>query len=1022
MDAVRNLPSVDETEMVGRSSLMKLAALAKRLRRANLTVGDSSALAEIEISRVTSDSREVAPGDLFVAVRGLRADGHDYLDGVIEAGAAAVVVERGDLDGRVPCLRVSNGAAALGELVAELAGDPATRMSLVGLTGTNGKTTTSYLLEAIVRAANRSPGIIGTVSYRYAGTDHPAPYTTPVPDVLHQTFAAMADAGVDVAIVEVSSAALSMERVAGTRFDVAAFSNLSQDHLDIHGDMTAYGAAKARLFSERLADFSKRLNDKGCAVINIDDPAAEQMIAAATGKRILKVSAQGAVAADVRVVSSELRIDGIRAVVATPRGQLTVESEQLLGDYNIANLALAIGVSEALGIEHAAISRGIGEMRGVPGRVERVVFSPEDDRGLDIIVDYAHTPDALVNVLCSLRSLCKGRLICVFGCGGDRDPAKRLPMGRAVAENADLAFVTSDNPRTEDPLSIIDQILPGIPNPFFVDADRGIAIRAAIAEAAPGDVVLIAGKGHEDYQILGTEKIHFDDREHAAAAARARPRWSLAELAEAVGARASSGDVSGTSSDALAIDRITIDGRTATRGDLYVSIRGERVDGHDYIDQAVGRGAVAAVVEAAAMKEHSGSTVPFLEVGDGREALGAIGRLVRRQWGMPLIGVTGSAGKTTTKDLIAAALASQTPLKSRGSLNNETGVPLTLLKLRKHHRVAVVEMGMRGLGQIRYLCDFAEPTVGIVTNAGVAHIGVVGSASDIVKGKSEMFASLPDGGIAIYPADDERLAMTARAASKQLSFGEEPSADVRLVSYASRADGTSDLQITANNERVNVHLGLSGRHNAINATCAMAAAIAVGVSMTDAAAGLERALPPAMRGERELVSGRHLLIDCYNSNPAALAAALTTVSELAGLGAGRALAVIGDMLELGESAEHDHREAGKFAATLGIDVVAIGQWATQTADGAIAAGGTATVADDPVAAGDAAMKRSSGGDWILFKASRGAKLERVVDAVRESALSMSSGEDTETSSIHSENDSSNNNSSHNNSSSNKENG
>jgi UDP-N-acetylmuramyl-tripeptide synthetase len=482
-----------------RSNRMTLRQLIEGLAGARV-IGDAS----VEVRGVHDDSRKIGTGDVFVAVKGLRSDGHDFAARAIAQGAAAIVVER-ELDVSVPQVVVPSTAKALGVLVGRALGDPAAAMTLIGVTGTNGKTTTTYLVESILEAAGHRPGVIGTVELRWGGTSVPASYTTPTPRQLHETLAKMKAAGVTHVVMEVTSIALAQERVAGMRFAVAAFSNLTQDHLDIHGSMDAYREAKRRLFAPELLD--------GTAVVNIDDPAGEAMLAG-VGKA-LRVSADGA-PADLRVVAQDSTVRGIVARVATPRGELAIESRPLIGHYNVANLALAIGIAEALGLPHEAIARGIAALPGVPGRVERVA----NDADLDIFVDYAHTPDALANVLAAVRPLTKRRLICVFGCGGDRDPTKRPKMGAAVAALADLAVVTSDNPRTEDPRAIIDQILPAVPRPFFVDVDRRTAIRAAIAEATPGDVVLIAGKGHEDYQIIGTTKHHFSDHEVIAEAVK----------------------------------------------------------------------------------------------------------------------------------------------------------------------------------------------------------------------------------------------------------------------------------------------------------------------------------------------------------------------------------------------------------------------------------------------------------------------------------------------------------------------
>ena len=974
---------------------MTLEDLASAVRGARV-IGD----AKVAVGAVRDDSRAVQPGDVFVAVRGMRSDGHAFIETAIARGAAAIVVEREVEAPRVarpeepqartremiPQVIVPSGAAALGAMIARSLGDPAKAMTLVGVTGTNGKTTTTYLVEAILRAAGKEPGVIGTVSYRWGGQTFDAPYTTPTPQVLHETFAKMRAAGVTHVVMEVSSAALAMARLAGTTFAVAAFSNLTQDHLDVHGTMASYAAAKRLLFTEHLA---------GTAVVNVDDPEGEAMAAGCA--KVLRVSIEPpegtgspgsslAKPADIRVVTQESTVRGIRCTFGTPRGEVSLEAKPLIGHYNVANLALATGIAEALGIDHAAIAAGIASLAGVPGRVERVPNEAE----LDIFVDYAHTPDALRNVLAALRPLTNRRLICVFGCGGDRDPTKRPKMGAAVAELADLAIVTSDNPRTEDPRAILDAILPAVPRPFFVDVDRRTAIRAAIDAATPGDVVVIAGKGHEDYQILGTTKIHFDDREEAKLATTLRAFRTVHEVAHdaakgrvKVGAPKAEGDgFTPAPGDDAEIHRVVIDSRIAAPGDLYVAIRGETHDGHAFVDAAIAAGASASMVE-----RDVPASVPQILVGDTRLALGKLAHAHRLRWSVPeaegqdtkkIVAITGSAGKTTTKELARAALAAAgTTLAAEGSLNNETGVPLTLLGLRAFHQYGVIEMGMRGAGQIEYLTRIAEPDVAVVVNAGTAHIELLGSTDAIARAKAEIWLGLRDGGTIVYPADDARLLAHAREHrphARMVSFGEK-GADVALASYEPR-DAGGVLVIDAFGQRHDLHLQLVGHHAAIDACAALAAAHAAGASIEQALSGLARARPAAMRGEIVDVGGRHVIVDCYNANPASMAAALRTLAERSKHG----LAVVGDMLELGEHAPAAHTAVGALAKELGLGVIALGERAALV----VAAGG-GEVAADPAAAAERALARTKPGDWILLKASRGMKLERVLAAMKERA-------------------------------------
>jgi len=957
-------------------------------------VGGATDPGEIDVRRVSSDSREVAAGDVFVAIKGLRADGHDLAADAVARGAVAVVAER-QLDVEVPQIIVPRSAAALGWLVARSLGNPAKGMTLIGITGTNGKTTTTFLVEEILRAAGHVPGVIGTVTYRWPGTTIDAPYTTPTPQVLHDTFTKMREAGVTHVVMEVSSIALAMDRVAGIEFAVAAFSNLTQDHLDVHGTMEAYSDAKRRLFADYL---------DGTAVVNVDDPAGPTM--AAGCPKVLRVTAKNKLT-EIRVVEKASTVRGITATLVTPTGELAIEARPLIGDYNVDNLALAVGIAEALAIPHEAIVRGLASLPTVPGRVERV----PNDADLDIVVDYAHTPDALRNVLRALRPLTAHRLVCVFGCGGDRDPTKRPKMGAAVAELADLAFVTSDNPRTEDPRAIIDQILPAVPKPAFVDPDRRVAIRAAIAEATPGDVVLIAGKGHEDYQIVGTTKHHFDDREEAKAAVFDRFRRTHVALADDANGALRGGpeldlDAPENRGSIPAFTggfctRVVIDSRIAATGDLYVAIRGEQHDGHAFCAAAIRAGATAVMVERGDklwgpveptliapdledLREGGTLRAAVIVVDDTRIALGAIARGHRERWGGKLVAVTGSAGKTTTKELTRSALSVAGPTHaSEGSLNNETGVPLTLLGLRPFHAFGVVEMGMRGKGQIEHLTQLAQPDVAVVINAGTAHIELLGTTDAIAEAKSEIWIGLREGGTIVLPADDERLERLARAhqpRARHVTFGRGVG-DVQLVDYSARDTG-SRIAIDAFGTRHELDLHLVGEHSAIDACAALAAAHAAGASVAQAVAGLSRARPPAMRGEVVEVAKRKVIVDCYNANPASMTAALHALAERATGLAG--LAVIGDMLELGELAPQAHREIGALAKELGLAVVALGEHAASVV---VAAGGQprAEIADSPAAAAARALERTSIGDWILLKASRGMRLERVLEAMQETA-------------------------------------
>ncbi len=476
------------------------------------------------------DSRRVAPGDCFVALRGEATDGHRYLGEARQLGAVALVVEDPGAAEPLglPTAVVPDARRTLALLASAFFGHPSRELSLIGVTGTNGKTSVTYLVESILNRQGRRTGLIGTVEIRYAGERRRTLHTTPESLDLQQILRDMCTREVDAVVMEVSSHGISASRVAGCRFRVGAWTNLTQDHLDYHGTMDGYREAKTRFFSEHLTPSST-------AVLNLDDPAAPAFreAAASAGAAILGVSARGAAGAEVRVREARVGLSGTSAVLDLPSGRIAVELP-LVGAFNLENLAVAAGIAVALDVPPEAIAEGASRCPQVPGRVERVP-APRPEAPA-VLVDYAHTPDAMEKLLASLRPLARGRLIAVFGCGGDRDRSKRPQMAEAVARYADRVIVTSDNPRTEDPEAILDDIEPGLARlrrvapeqlrtedgAFCRLADRRAAIRLAIHLAGSGDTVVIAGKGHEDYQIIGRERLPFDDREEARRALAAR--------------------------------------------------------------------------------------------------------------------------------------------------------------------------------------------------------------------------------------------------------------------------------------------------------------------------------------------------------------------------------------------------------------------------------------------------------------------------------------------------------------------
>jgi UDP-N-acetylmuramoyl-L-alanyl-D-glutamate--2,6-diaminopimelate ligase len=476
-----------------------------------------------EVTGLAYDSRRVAAGDVFFAIPGEKLDGHDFIPQALASGAVGIVAARARTQpSGTAWIRTKDVRRAMGLWGAHFHGYPSRRMKLVGVTGTNGKTTVTYLVESILSAGGLNPGVIGTISYRYGKHEVPSHHTTPESLELQAFLAEMEKAGVGSVAMEVSSHALAQERVRGIDFDVALFTNLSRDHLDYHANMEEYFSAKSRLFTDYLRVSPKPAKS---AVIYGDDPKGKELVEKSQNAGLETCSYGEGSQWDIHPLRVQSDVAGLKGQLKVKDDRLDFSSP-LIGAANLQNIMGAVGVGSSLGLSPDVIAEGIGAVRSVPGRLEKI----DNALGISVLVDYAHTPDALEKVLAAVRPLTQGRVWTVFGCGGDRDRGKRPLMGEIAARLSDFLVVTSDNPRTEDPIRILAEIEDGVKQAglqklgaraaeakrgYWIESDRQAAIGMALRAAWPGDVVLIAGKGHEDYQILGTRKIHFDDREVA---------------------------------------------------------------------------------------------------------------------------------------------------------------------------------------------------------------------------------------------------------------------------------------------------------------------------------------------------------------------------------------------------------------------------------------------------------------------------------------------------------------------------
>ncbi|MDP3786283.1 MAG: UDP-N-acetylmuramoyl-L-alanyl-D-glutamate--2,6-diaminopimelate ligase [Candidatus Omnitrophota bacterium] len=461
----------------------------------------SSFSGDIEIKGIACDSKAVNKDYLFIAVAGTKTDGHKFANEALERGAVAVVIEREiPLDDGIAKIYVKDSRAALARIANEFYGRPAEKLRCVGITGTNGKTTISYLMDSIVSAAGHKAGLIGTINYRIGERIIPAVNTTPGPVELYNFMSKMLQNSIDHLVMEVSSHSLDQRRVEGIGFAAAIFTNLTGDHLDYHKTMEGYFEAKAKLF--------EGLDSGSYGIINIDDEWGRKLLRRSKGRVMTYGTKQGA---DFLAGGIELSLNGTGFIIDTPDGRVKIDTK-LIGLHNVYNITASVAAGAALGFSPEAVKRGIENVRAVPGRLEEI----DCGQPFKVFVDYAHTDDALCNVLSALRPLISERIIVVFGCGGDRDKTKRPRMGKVAGKLADLVIVTSDNPRGEDPKTITDEIVAGIGSANYrVIVDRMQAIGQALSAARDGDCVLIAGKGHETYQVLKNTTVAFDDREVA---------------------------------------------------------------------------------------------------------------------------------------------------------------------------------------------------------------------------------------------------------------------------------------------------------------------------------------------------------------------------------------------------------------------------------------------------------------------------------------------------------------------------
>ena len=893
------------------------------------------------------DSRAIEAGDVFLACPGLAGDGRDHIASAIAAGAAVVVTHldpgesRSDTQWAVPCVGVTGLRARLGAFASVWYGQPSATLKVIAITGTNGKTSCVQWIAQALRAAGSPAGVIGTLGLTLPDGRPETGYLT-TPDVVsvHRTLARMRDLGARFVIMEASSIGLDQGRLDGVALAVAAFTNLTRDHIDYHGNMPAYEAAKARLFA---------WPGLGHAVINADDPAGLRLAGACRAPVVHYGIEFSPGPADVVARAVQASPEGVHFDLCMAQDVRHVAS-RMPGMHNVSNFLCVAGVLATQGWNSTQIAAALSALQAVDGRLEQVDSPVNDTAVAQVVVDYSHTPDALERALQALRPQARaraGRLWCVFGCGGNRDTGKRPIMGEIAARLADRVVVTSDNPRHENPDTIIAQIVAGLPGDathILIEPDRAQAILHAVLCADPRDIVLLAGKGHETYQEVAGQRHVFDDRQ-----------WARAGMLLLQGRPLQS------------------DSRKVSSGALFLALRGDRFDGHDYLAQVCAAGACAAIVEHAVPAEPINQVV----LGDTRAALLQLGLAWRRRFAIPLIAVTGSNGKTTTKEMIAAILAAwqgeDGRLATAGNLNNELGVPLTLLRLTAAHKVAVIEMGMNHPGEIAVLAHATRPTVALVNNAQREHQEFMTTVEAVARENAQVWQALSVNGVAIYPADDEFTALwdeLAAGHARQRFGGAGRDADVWATEITSDALGSTFCIHTPVGTR-QITLPVPGAHNVRNALAAAACTLSAGAPIACVEAGLAgfRAAAGRMQPHR-LPGGVVLIDDTYNANPDSVRAA---IDVLASLPAPRVL-VLGDMGEVGDNGPAMHREVGAYAREMAIDrLLTLGD-ATRESLLAFGAGASACESVGQVCEALRAIAPAS----VLVKGSRFMRMERIV--------------------------------------------
>ncbi len=844
--------------------------------------------AETEITSISLRADKVVSGSVFPVVKGEKTDALDFVDEAVRNGASFLLADR-KIEAAVPVILTSDLRLTVARAADVL--NPTPALKKIAVTGTNGKTSVAYFTQQILNQLGKTAASIGTIGIVSPVLTQEGSMTTPDSVSLHQSLKTLADKGVEYVTLEASSHGLDQERVGAIDFVAAGFTNLTRDHLDYHKTMDAYLAAKMKLFTQRL-------DTRGVAVINADIPEFE-VISSAVQKRGITIYSYGANGTELKLLSRHPVIDG-QDVVISIKGKTYAIHLNLYGDFQVMNVLCAVGLCMAVGVDADAVMALLPSLQAPAGRMERVTTV----NGASVFIDYAHTPDALERVLFSLKPHTMHQLVCVFGCGGNRDTGKRSQMGAIADRLADEVYITDDNPRLEEAADIRRMIKEACPKGLEIEG-REKAIYEALRILDEGDVLVVCGKGHETGQTIGTTVYRFNDKTEVLSLAAALQKdilWKNSELAMALNA---------TVCPYVNATGVSIDTRTLQVGDLFIALRGDNFDGHDYVQTAVDKGACACIVDRLIENIPLGKQIV---VSDTLTALESLARFARFRSDAVFIGITGSSGKTTSKEMLRTALSVQGRVfATAGNFNNQIGVPLMLARMPLDTEYAILEMGMNHFGEMAFLSELVRPNHTLITMTGGAHREYFKSDDDIAVAKGEIYEYADKSGTAVLNGESPQYPYLRVEAQRNkirhiVTFGGDWDADFELTDCVVTA-GKTNINMRWHGMGYSYSIGFSGRHFAMNSLGVLALVDAVGASVEQAMKALETAQPLLGRGaayDITLQKGDVITVidDAYNANPKSMAASINTLGVYQN---GRRIAVLGDMRELGDKAVAYHQ-------------------------------------------------------------------------------------------------------------------